>query len=160
MGIMFERATIDDVDAIIDVRNQCFYEDYVKYGECPGYNISKVSMTNSILNRVAYKIISNNQIIGNISVRDNYDSTYYIGCLCVMPDYENRGIGEKSIRFIESEFPNATIWTLETPADNKRNHYFYNKVGYTIVKEYFDGSVKLVLFEKKINSAIKLNLDV
>jgi hypothetical protein len=72
----------------------------------------------------------------------------------VIPDYENKGIVQEAIRFIESEFPNAIVWILETPADKKRNHYFYIKAGYTIVKEYMDGSVKLVLFEKKINPAI------
>ncbi|MBW9157781.1 GNAT family N-acetyltransferase [Clostridium tagluense] len=148
----FERTTINDVEALIDVRNQCFYADYVKYGECPGYNHSKESMTNAILNRIVYKIICNNQIIGNISVRDNYDNTYYLGCLCVIPEYENKGIGQEAIRFIESEFPNATVWTLETPSDKKRNHYFYKKAGYTIIEEYIDGSVKLVLFEKKMNT--------
>ncbi len=55
------------------------------------------------------------------------------------------------MRFIESEFPNATVWTLQTPADKERNHYFYKKIGYTIVEEYMEGSVKLVKFEKKIN---------
>lgn len=153
MEIKFERATIDDIKSLINVRNQSFYSDYVKYGECPGYNISKENMTNSILNRISYKIMCNNEIVGNISVRDNHDNTYYLGCLCVIPDYENKGIGQEAIRFIESEFPNTTVWKLETPADKKRNHYFYKKAGYSIVDEYMDGSVKVVLFEKKINSS-------
>jgi hypothetical protein len=83
MEIKFKRATIDDAEALINVRNQSFYADYAKYGECPAYNHSKESMTNSILNRIAYKIICNNQIIGNISVRDNHDNTYCLSCLCV-----------------------------------------------------------------------------
>lgn len=153
MEIKYERATIDDVEALINVRNQCFYSDYVKYGECPGYNISKENMTKKISNNISYKIICDNKIVGNISVTDNNDNTYYLGCLCVIPDYENQGIGQESLRFIESEFPNATVWTLETPADKERNHYFYKKASYTIVKEYMSGSVKLVLFEKKINLA-------
>jgi len=151
MNIKFQRATIDDSDELIKVRNQSFYEDYVKYGECPGYNTSKETMANTILNKIVYKIICDNQIIGSISVKDNYDSTYHLGCLSVIPDYENKGIGQEAIRFIEKEFPEATLWTLETPADKKRNHYFYEKAGYNIIKEYSDGSVRLVLFEKKIS---------
>ncbi|WP_242948386.1 GNAT family N-acetyltransferase [Clostridium frigidicarnis] len=149
--IEFARATVDDVDKLIDVQNQSFYVDYVKYGQCPGYNHSKESMTRIVLNRITYKIICNNQIVGNIIVRDNHDSTYYLGGICVIPDYENKGIGQEAIKFVESEFPSATIWTLETPADKKRNHYFYKKVGYTILKEYMVGSVNIVLFEKKMN---------
>ena len=151
MNIKFERATVDDADELINVRNQSFYEDYVRYGECPGYNTSKERMTNTILNRIVYKIISDNKIIGNISIKDNHDSTYNLGCICVIPDYENKGIGQKAIRFIENEFSDATLWTLETPADKKRNHYFYKKAGYVITEEYTDGSVRIVSFEKKIS---------
>lgn len=151
MYIKFERATIDDLEELINVRSQSFYEDYVKYGECPGYNMSKEDMTNSILNRISYKIVCNNRAVGNICIRDNGDDTYYIGTICVIPAYENKGIGQRAIRFIESEFSNATAWTLQTPADKERNLYFYKKMGYTIVKEYVEGPVKLVMFEKKID---------
>lgn len=160
LKIGFVRATVDDVDKLIDVQNQSFYDDYVKYGECPGYNHSRKSMTNIVLNRITYKIVYNNQIIGDIIVRDNHDSTYHLGGICVIRDYENKGIGQKAIKFIESQFPNATIWTLETPADKKRNHYFYKKLGYTIVKEYMDDSVKIVLFEKKISQWNRYNFIV
>lgn len=152
MEVRFERATIDDVEALINVRNLSFYADYVKYGECPGYNKSKESMANAILNRIVYKIICNNQIVGNISVRDNHDNTYHLGCLCVISEYENKGIGQEALRFIEEQFPDAAVWTLETPADKERNHYFYKKAGYRIVKRYMHGSVNLVLFEKRMNT--------
>lgn len=151
MTVRFEKATVDDVEELISIRNKCFYSDYIKYGECPGYNISKEHMIKKISNNISYKIICDNKTVGNISVTDNNDSTYYLGCLCVIPDYENQGIGQESLRFIESTFPNATVWTLETPADKKKNHYFYKKAGYIIVKEYINGSVKVVLFEKKIH---------
>ncbi|MDR3594358.1 GNAT family N-acetyltransferase [Clostridium sp.] len=160
MKIEFERATINDIDELINVRNQSFYEDYVKYGECPGYNLTKESMTNIILSRIVYKIIYDNQMVGSISIKDNNDNTYYLGCLCVIPDYENKGIGQEALRFIERKFPNAIALTLETPADKERNHYFYKKSGYNIIKEYMNGSVKLVLFEKKFTSvSSKLNYD-
>lgn len=151
MKIEFIRATVEDANNLIEIQNQSFYEDYIKYGECPGYNHSKESMTNIIINRITYKIIYNNQIVGDIIVKDNHDSTYHLGGLCVIPDYENKGIGQEAIKFIENQFSDATIWTLETPADKKRNHYFYKKAGYAIVKQYMVDSVKIVLFEKKIN---------
>lgn len=154
MKIQFERATVDDIDKLIDVQNQSFYSDYIKYGQCPGYNHSKESMTNIVLNKITYKIICNNQIVGDIIVKNNNDSTYFLGGLCVIPTYENKGIGQEAIKFIEREFPKATVWTLETPADKKKNHHFYKKMGYNIVKEYLDGSVKIVLFKKQM-SALK-----
>lgn len=152
MIIEFERATLDDIETLIDVRNQSFYKDFVRYGECPGYNRSKEDMTWAILNRMVYKIVCDGRTVGNISVDDSQNETCRLCCLCVIPDYENRGIGQEALRFIEREFPNATTWTLETPSDKMRNHYFYKKAGYKIIKEYLDGAVKLVLFQKIMNA--------
>lgn len=152
MELRFEKAEPNDAEELINIRNQCFYEDYVKYGECPGYNLSKDAMIEIILNRKLYNIICDNKIVGSISVKDNKDNTYYIGCLCIIPDYENKGIGQATLKFIENEFPDAKVWTLETPADKLRNHYFYKKAGFKIVKEFVEGTVKLVEFEKRVNN--------
>jgi len=153
MKVEFKIVTTDDIDELINVRNQSFYEDYIKYGECPGYNHTRESMKNTILSRIVYKIICDDKIIGNISIRDNKDDTYHLCCLCVIPEYQNKRIGQEALRFIESKYSNATTWTLETPADKEKNHHFYKKFGYNIVKEYMDGSVKLVLFEKKLSKS-------
>lgn len=150
IDIKFERASLEDVEQLIDVQNQSFYPDFIKYGECPGYNHSQESMSNIVLNRITYKIIFNGQIVGDIIVRDNGDDTYYLGCLCVVPSFENKGIGQKAMKFLEQEFPNAKKWSLETPADKYRNHYFYRKFGFEVTKEYMSDNVKIVLFEKYI----------
>lgn len=102
--IEFTRATVDDVNKLIDLQNQSFYADYVKYGECPGYNHSKESMTNVVLNRITYKIICNNQIISGIIVIDNHDSTYHLGGICVIIDYENKGIDRKLLSLLKTNF--------------------------------------------------------
>lgn len=151
MEIKFEKATLNDIDALIHVRNLSFYKDFITYGFSPGYHCSSESMTKCILNRISYKIICDNQIVGNISATDNHNNTYHLGCLCVIPAYEGKGIGQAALRFIENEFTNSTSWNLVTPADKERNHTFYKKAGYTIVIEYMKSSVKVVLFEKKLD---------
>ncbi|MDP4143064.1 MAG: GNAT family N-acetyltransferase [Bacillota bacterium] len=153
MNIKIERATLDDIDPLINVQNQSFYGDYIRYGECPGFNHSSETMASIILNRIVYKIMLDDQIVGDFIVRDNYDNTYYLGGLCIIPECENRGIGQKAIKFVESEFPNATLFTLETPLDKTRNHYIYKKLGYSIAHEYRAGSIKLVLFQKRLSEA-------
>lgn len=89
-----------------------------------------------------------NTIVGDIIVQDNHDGTYFLGGLCLIPEYENKGIGQVAMRFLEQQFKNARLWSLETPADNERNQHFYKQCGFHIVKEYYVGSVEIVLFTK------------
>jgi len=56
--------------------------------------------------------------------------------------------------FMEKQFPQATHWSLEALADKERNQYFYKKSGYQVTKEYMDGNIKIVLFEKWCNNAV------
>ena len=148
MNISFERATLADVDTLIDIRNKSFYADFVKYGECPGYNSSRESMTTSISSRISYKILCDNVAVGNITIRDDGNGNYFLGAICVIPGYENNGIGQLAMRFIDEQLPDAKHWALETPADKLRNHYFYKKHGYEITKEYDVGSVRICYFER------------
>lgn len=149
-AVEFVCATTNDILDLIDVQNQAFFSDYVKYGYCPGYGRTYENMQSTLENRIVYKIIANGTIAGNIIVRDNRDGTYFLGCICIIPQYENKGIGQAAIKFIEEHFSDAHHWSLETPADKERNHYFYKKCGYQITNEYMDGPVKIVLFEKDI----------
>lgn len=151
MKIEFERATLNDVDNLIEVQNKSFYSDYLEYGECPGYNRSYESMACSITDRYTYKILCDKEIVGDIIVRDNGNGDYFLGCICIIPEHQNKGIGQLGMRFLEKEFPKAIHWSLETPLQKKRNHYFYKKHGFKITKEYMDGAVQIVLFEKFCN---------
>jgi len=148
MLIQFERALLEDADILISVQNKSFYSDYIKYGSCPGYNRSRNSMEESILNRIVYKILCDKTVVGDIIIRDDGESNYYLGCICVIPDYENQGIGQIAMSFIDTCFPAAVHWSLETPSDKSRNRYFYQKRGFIITKEYNVGDVPISFFEK------------
>jgi len=36
MNIEFKKANIYDVDKLINIQNESLYDDYIKYGKCPG----------------------------------------------------------------------------------------------------------------------------
>ena len=146
--IEFIIATTDDVIDLIDVQNKAFLSDYFKYGECPGYGHTQKSMRNLVDNVIVYKIMVDRAIVGDIIVWDKGEGNYFLGCLCVIPEYENNGLGQTAMKFLEHEFDDARHWALETPAENERNVYFYQKRGFKITKEYMDGSVKIVFLEK------------
>lgn len=150
MELHFERATDLDAKVLVNVQDKAFYADYVKYGECPGYGKSEEKMRESLTKNQQYKIIVDDIVIGKVSAHEK-EGVCHLDCLCVMPEYENKGIGQKAVVFIEKQYPQANSWALETPKDKVRNHYFYKKCGYDIVGERMDGNVAIMIFHKVVN---------
>ena len=37
MALTYREAVKSDADLLMDIYNSSFYDDYVRYGECPGY---------------------------------------------------------------------------------------------------------------------------
>lgn len=153
MNIAIDRSTIEDIDALIDVRNRSFQEDCVRYGDCPGYGHTRESMRRVIEDNHSYIIQCEGKTIGDISVRDRGDGRFSLGCLCVVPEYENIGIGSRAMAFLDEAFPQAVHWSLETPADKLRNHHFYEKHGYKITRRHKEGTVDVVRMERTRESA-------
>lgn len=148
MNIQFERAVLEDADILISVQNQSFYSDFIKDGVCPKYNRSHDSMVESVLHNYVYKIFCDGVVVGDIIVKVNGIGDYYLGCLCVIPGYEGKGIGHLAMEFITTCFPDAKHWSLETPSGKLRNHFFYKKHGYEVTKEYDVNGVPISFFEK------------
>ena len=44
MKIEYRKADIADAQVLVGIYNSAFYEDYVKYGECPAYGKTKEMM--------------------------------------------------------------------------------------------------------------------
>lgn len=50
MKLSYRRAVDNDANLLIDIYNSSFYDDYVRYGECPAYGKTKEEMELSIKN--------------------------------------------------------------------------------------------------------------
>lgn len=48
MSLKYITAKKEDADMLIEIYNASFYDDYVKYGECPAYGRTRESMEASI----------------------------------------------------------------------------------------------------------------
>lgn len=150
MNIKIERATPDDVNSLIQVQDKAFLEDFETYGECPGYGKTYQKMLTAIENKFVFKITVDGKIVGDIIVVSQSGGHYHLGGLCVIPEYENKGIGQQAMLFLDTYFGDAVHWSLKTPADKWRNHYFYEKCGFHIAREYTDGAVTLAVLERDI----------
>lgn len=93
-------------------------------------------------------IICNDEIpIGVISVADKGNGEYYLGCLCIIPEYQGKGIGTRAVKYMLEYFSNWKRITLITPIDKEENIAFYTKkCGFKIDGTEMDGNVKVVHF--------------
>lgn len=143
MNLSYAWAELSDAPQLIAVYNAAFYDDFVKYGECPAYGRSVERMEYSILHYPKRLILSEGKIIGAISCEERSVGEYYIGCLCVLPEYQGRGVGTAAMRHILDMLPYRRV-SLITPSDSARNRYFYTeKLGFSVVGEHMDGSVRV-----------------
>lgn len=152
MDITFKKATKEDCKLLIDINNKAYYSDYIRYGECPGYNISHENMLSSIENKEIekYIICADNVPIGVISIHNKSGGKYYLGNLCVIPEYQHKGIGKQAIDFILKHYTHLIELTLVTPKDKVENVNFYTKkCGFNIIGTKMDGNVEVLRFEFK-----------
>ena len=148
MRIEFKLADREDIKKLIEVQNQSFYDDYIRYGECPAYNETDQAMLVQIEEARVYKILKDNEIIGDISIKQRENNKYYLRVISIIPKYQNLGIGKMALNYIEGAYPEAYEWELITPFRSYRNHYFYEKMGYVKVEEYKHSDI-LTMFRYK-----------
>ena len=143
--IVFEKAVENDIPELTEVMTRAFDDDTRRFrgnpagGGPPGYN------TGNFLRKwmglgICYKITKDGNAVGGIIVFINRHRNNHLGSIWVDPQYQNLGIGEQAIQFIEKTYPDAKKWSLGTPEWSTRNHHFYEKCGYKKVgEEYNEG---------------------
>ena len=147
MNVEYRKAEIADAQLLIDIYNSAFYGDYVRYGECPAYGNTKEMMEKSIINYPKFIILHNNKPVGCVSCKKVEEGMYSVGCLCVIPEFQGKGIGTQAIKFITSYYNDWDKFTLITPIDKTENVKFYTeKCGFKIVDTEMDGNVKVARF--------------
>ena len=147
MNLTFREAAKDDANLLVDIYNSSFYDDYIRYGVCPGYGKSRAEMELSLEKSTKYIIICDNNPVGVISFDNKNDGNYYLGCLCIIPEYQGKGIGTQAFQFMLSVYSDWKRITLVTPADKKQNIRFYvDKCGFTVGNKEMDGHVEIVNF--------------
>ncbi|MBQ9009104.1 MAG: GNAT family N-acetyltransferase [Clostridia bacterium] len=145
--IEFRKAGLSDAELLIEIYNSAFSDDYIRYGTCPAYGKTKEMMERSIVNYPKFLILYNGRPVGSVSCRETESGMYEIGCLCVIPEYQGKGIGTAAMEFIKGHYQNWKRITLVTPADKTENVRFYTeKGGFGIQSFEMDGCVKVARF--------------
>ena len=147
MMIEYRQATLQDAERLIDIYNAAFYDDYLRYGSCPGYGKTKEMMEASIRRYPKYIILYAHESVGCVSYTKLQEGIYEVVCLCIVPAYQGKGIGTQAIRFIKTLIDDWKKLTLVTPISKKQNVKFYTeKCGFHIESTEMDGNVELARF--------------
>lgn len=147
MKIEYRQAAIEDADVLAKIYNASFYDDFVRFGSCPGYGQTKESMEKSIMQRPKHIILCDNEPVGCVSCIKLGNGVYEISCLCIIPEFQGKGIGTQAIQFLKAHLEDWNTLTLVTPIDKKENVKFYTeKCGFRIESTERDGNVELVRF--------------
>jgi GNAT superfamily N-acetyltransferase len=149
----FRKARRQDAETLARVCERAFHSDIhcgaPGIGGPPGYN-SAAWQARIMGVGDYYTIEAGGQIVGGIIVFRKGPRHYELGRIFVDPGHQNQGIGSEAFTFLWETYPLAKLWTLGTPAWNRRTRHFYKKVGFTEVGEDGHGGV---LFERRIAAA-------
>lgn len=147
MEIEFRPAVIDDAEVLVNIYNASFYADYVRFGVCPGYGQTPEMMEASISKSLKHIILCDDEPVGCVSCINLGEGVYKVGCLCIIPEYQGKGIGTQAIRFVKTFYEDWKVLTLVTPIEKKENVKFYTeKCGFRIESTERDGNVELYRF--------------
>ena len=92
-------------------------------------------MLSSIENKEIEKhtVYADNVPVGVISIHNEGRGKYYLGNLCVIPEYQHKGIGKQAISLIIDEmkekFSCSEIYLFVVP-ENLRAKHVYEEVGF------------------------------
>ena len=138
---------MEDAGLLVDIYNESFYSDYQRFGACPGYGKTVEMMEESIRSSVKHIILCDKKPVGCISCRQNRPQEYEIGCLCVIPEYQGKGIGTQAVRFVQHDHDDWKRLTLVTHLYKPENIRFYTeRCGFQIVGTEKDGNIELARF--------------
>ncbi len=143
-----------DADALIRILKICFQPHWERYhDENNPVNTTAERMSRKIQSHAYFKIFFGNHLAGLIEIiRLNDQGSYKLDTVCILPEYQNHGIGQAAIRLSEAMFPDAVEWTLQTLEDMPENRHVYENLGYqdTGEREKINEKLTLVFYRKTV----------
>jgi len=155
MGLTIKRTEEVEARRLLEIQKEAFAKDLKRYED---YDTNPANepierLLRKIEKFFHYTIWFGGEIIGGADVRELKENKYRLNRIYFSIDYQNKGLGSKIMNLIESEFPSAVEWSLDTPYLNARNHHFYGKLGYKKVGQHqITEKLLLIDYVKKTES--------
>ena len=156
MDVNLQKANISDASMLLEMQKTCFAEHLKRYED---FETSPAMATVERIiymteNDYLYKIFYENACVGAVNIRKlETPESYKLHMIYILPEHQNKGIGQKSIKQAENLFPNARFWFLETLEDMPLNRHVYENMGYHFngQTEKINDKLTIVFYEKAVS---------
>jgi GNAT superfamily N-acetyltransferase len=145
-------ATQADYDELAEIGRLAFEADKRMFGagpdiyENPGFLLPLLAAGDGGVR----KLCLGGRAVGLIVTFEKTAASRWLGCICLLPEWQGWGYGSRALELLEAAYPDVTQWGLDTPAAKTLNLRFYGKAGYKVIGESTtpDG-MKLAVLEKR-----------
>ena len=156
MKIAVSRFKECDIDTVFEIQRTAYKPLYEKYHDDSSNPYMERKET--VLRKYTragtsgYLFILDGAAVGAVRVDiDDINRRGRVSALCVLPQYQGRGIAQAALLEIESLHPDVERWVLDTILEEAGNCHLYEKIGYkkTGKTEAINERMTLVFYEKK-----------
>ena len=156
MAIHLRKATEEDLRRIHYVQVKSFaqlllkYEDFESSPAAEGLDDIRQRFRQPFTDY--YLIMLDDLEIGMLRVCD-FGENCRLSPLCILPEYQGRGYAQQAILLMESLYPNARLWQLDTIAQEAKLRHLYEKMGYHRIEksEQIKEGMELAYYEKPMH---------
>jgi GNAT superfamily N-acetyltransferase len=155
MDLQLIKATSADAEIMLRLQRKCFAKHFERYHDVSSspYNetLGKMLFRINYEKGSYYKIVSNNILVGCIWVFEKEPEIFRVGIVYILPKYQSKGIGQKTLTMAENLHNVAKLWEIDCPEDLSINRRCYEKVGYKLTgeKEVINEKLTLVYYKKE-----------
>ncbi len=159
MHIKVSRFRAHDTDSVFAIQRAAFLPLYEKYRDDSSnpYLESKATVFHKYTRAgtIGYIFMLDDTAVGAVRIHtDEENRLGRISALCVLPQYQGKGIAQAALLEIERLHPGIERWFLDTILEEAGNCHLYEKLGYekTGKTEVVNEKMTLVFYEKKSSS--------
>lgn len=153
--IVLRKAKKEDLELLYFMQLRAFADLYEKYQDketSPAAEPYERTLQRfSDKNVIYYLILEDKNIIGSMRIREQ-DKICVLVQIIILPEYQNKGHAQMAIRKVESLYPDAEYWRLDTIKQEDKLCHLYSKIGYkqTGETEHIKEGMDMVFFEKQV----------
>ena len=144
--IELRRAVPEDLDCLFKAANSAFAGSTVS-GKGPRWKRSREFLGDCLAEQECWCILLDGRTVGGLLLFPQPDCLWLEGAF-VEAGHQGEGIGQQALGELLRRYPEAT-WRLKTPAADKRDCHFYEKLGFARAgTETGHGGQEFALYEK------------